>query len=111
MATTAEYPGRAEQIELIGTGGTAVLAAGVVSVHYQGGREERVGEEQGTGGGADPMAFPHDAHLGVLADFLDAIEQNRPPRASGREALAVHHLIDAVLRSSTERRTVSLEPA
>jgi predicted dehydrogenase len=111
MATTAEYPGRPERIELVGTEGTAVLAAGVVSVHYQGGREERVGEEQGTGGGADPMAFPHDAHLGVLADFLDAIERDRPPRAAGREALAVHRLIDAVLRSSAERRTVSLEPA
>ena len=108
MATTAEYPGRPEQIELIGTRGTALLAAGVVDVHYLDGREERVGEEQSTGGGTDPMAFPHDAHRGVLADFLDAIEQGRPPRASGREALGVHHLIDALLRSSAERRTVAV---
>jgi predicted dehydrogenase len=57
------------------------------------------------------MAFPHDAHLGMLADFLDAIERDRPPRASGREALAVHRLVDAVLRSSAGRRTVSLDPA
>jgi UDP-N-acetyl-2-amino-2-deoxyglucuronate dehydrogenase len=111
MATTAEYPGWPERIELVGTKGTAVLAAGVVSVRSLDGREERVGQEQGTGGGADPMAFPHDAHLGVLTDFLDAIEQDRPPRVSGREALAVHRLIDAVLRSSAERRTVALEPA
>jgi UDP-N-acetyl-2-amino-2-deoxyglucuronate dehydrogenase len=111
MATTAEYPGWPERIELVGTKGTAVLAAGVVSVRYLDGREERVGEEQSTGGGADPMAFPHDAHLGVLADFLDAVEQDRPPRASGREALAVHRLIDAVLRSSAERRTVAVDPA
>ena len=109
MATTAEYPGFPERIELIGVKGTAVLTAGVVTVHYQDGREEHVGEEQGTGGGADPMAFPHDAHRALLADFLDALEQDRDPRVTGREALRVHHLIDAVLRSSAERRAVAIE--
>ena len=109
IATTAEYPGFPERIELIGTEGTAILAAGVVTVHYQDGREARLGEEQGTGGGADPMAFPHDAHRALLADFLDALDQDRSPRVTGREALRVHHLIDAVLRSSAERRAVAIE--
>jgi UDP-N-acetyl-2-amino-2-deoxyglucuronate dehydrogenase len=106
MATTAAYPGFPERIELIGSRGTAALAAGVATVHYQDGRTERVGEEQGTGGGADPMAFPHDAHRALLADFLDAIERDRDPRITGREALCVHHFIDAALRASAEGRTV-----
>jgi UDP-N-acetyl-2-amino-2-deoxyglucuronate dehydrogenase len=109
MATTAEYPGFPERIELIGTKGTAVLAAGVVRLYWQDGREERFGEEQGTGGGADPMAFPHDAHRALLADFLDALDQGRSPRVTGREALRVHHFIDAVLRSSAEGRAVAVE--
>ena len=54
------------------------------------------------------MAFPHDAHRALLTDFLDALDQDRSPRASGREVLRVHHLIDALLRSSEERRTVAV---
>lgn len=109
IATTAEYPGFPERIELIGTKGTAVLAAGVVTLHWHDGREERFGEEQGTGGGADPMAFPHDAHRALLADFLDAIDHDRDPRVTGREALRVHHFIDAVLRASAEGRIVRVQ--
>ncbi len=106
LATTAAFPGFPERIELIGTRATAVLAAGVLTLHHQDGSSEKIGEEQGTGGGADPMAFPHDAHRALLADFLDALDQNRSPRPSGREALNVHRLIDALLRASAEGRTV-----
>jgi UDP-N-acetyl-2-amino-2-deoxyglucuronate dehydrogenase len=109
LATTAGYPGFPERIELIGTRATAVLAAGVVTLYWQDGREERFGEEQGTGGGADPMAFPHDAHRALLADFLHALDQDRDPRVTGREALRVHRFIDAVLHSSAERRTVPVD--
>jgi UDP-N-acetyl-2-amino-2-deoxyglucuronate dehydrogenase len=108
LATTAAFPGFPERIELIGTRATAVLAAGVLTLHRQDGSLEKIGEEQGTGGGADPMAFPHDAHRALLADFLDALDEGRSPRASGREALNVHHLIHALLRSSNERRAVAV---
>jgi predicted dehydrogenase len=108
LATTAEYPGFPERIELIGTRATAVLASGVLDLRYHDGREERVGEPEGTGGGADPMAFPHDWHRSLLTDFLDALDQDRSPRASGRQSLDVHRLIDAVLRASAERRTIEM---
>jgi predicted dehydrogenase len=108
FATTAEYPGFAERIELIGTRATAVLAAGVVTLHRHDGTTERIGEEQSTGGGADPMAFPHDAHRALLTDFLDALDHDREPVPSGREALRVHHFIDALLRSSELGRAVAI---
>ena len=107
-ATTASYPGFAERISIVGTRGTAQLIAGKVDVHWHDGRRESVGEEATLGGGADPMAFANDAHRTVLAEFLDAIEQDRPPRNDGRSALLVHDLIDAVLASSRAHTPITV---
>ena len=97
-ASTAAYPGAPERIELIGTSGTAALAGTALGVAYQDGRREELTADASAGGtGADPMAFPHDYHLGVWRDFLAAVDERRPPRVSGREALRVHRLIDALL--------------
>jgi predicted dehydrogenase len=103
-ATTASYPGFAERIEIVGTRGSAMLSAGKVEFALQDGTRESVGEEATLGGGADPMAFANDAHRAVLAEFLDALDEERSPDNNGRSALLVHDLIDAILASS-ERRT------
>ena len=58
-------------------------------------------------GGADPMACPHDWHRGVIGGFIDAVREDRAPAIPGHEELRVHHLIDALLRSARERRTIS----
>jgi predicted dehydrogenase len=102
-ATTASYPGFAERIHIVGTRGTAVLAGGRLDVHWQDGRHETSGEDATLGGGADPMAFAHDAHRLLLAEFLDALDERRAPSTNGHAALAVHDLIDAVLASSRAR--------
>jgi len=101
-ATTASFPGFAERIEIVGTKGTAILTAGKVDFWWQDGRNESLGEESTLGGGADPMAFSNDAHRAVLAEFLDALDERRPPVNSGHAALLVHDVIDAVLQSSRE---------
>lgn len=97
-ATTAAYPGYPERIEIAGTGGSAVLSGDRLEVLLVGGERIAAGEDSATlGGGADPMAFSHQHHRAVLADFLDALDQGRRPRVDGREALKVHRLIDAIL--------------
>jgi UDP-N-acetyl-2-amino-2-deoxyglucuronate dehydrogenase len=97
-ATTAAYPGFPERIELVGTQGTALLEGTSLKVRYLNGKSLDFSTDAGEGGtGADPMAFPHDWHRGVLADFLDALDQNRAPRVSGEEALKVHRFIDRLL--------------
>jgi len=98
-ATTTAYPGFPERIELIGTKGTALLEGPSLKVELADGRKFEV-KAEGGGTGADPMAFPHDWHRSLLADFLEAIEKNRQPRISGEEALKVHRFIDRILLSA-----------
>jgi len=100
-ATTTAYPGFPERIELIGARGSALLEGTSLQMKFHDGTSFETKTESGGGGtGADPMAFPHDWHRGVLADFLDSIEQNREPRISGAEALKVHRFIDRILQSA-----------
>jgi predicted dehydrogenase len=99
-ATTSNYPGTPERIELIAERATATLVGTKAEIRWHDGRTESAGEEGTAGGaGADPMAFPHHYHRAVWADFLDSIENNRQPLVSGAEALKVHRLIDRILRS------------
>ena len=106
MATTAFYPGAPERIELGCSRAHAVLGPGGVSIRYHDGRAEDFGETQGSGSGADPMDFPHDAHRALHADFIDALANRRSPRVTGRDALEVHRFIDALIAASRAGTTV-----
>ena len=108
-ATTAAYPGFAERIEIVGETATASLVGSDLAVAHHDGRVTELKTEYGAGGtGADPMAFPHDWHRSVYADFLDAIDEKRPPMVSGAEALKVHRLIDALLEAGATGKRVSV---
>jgi predicted dehydrogenase len=105
-ATTAAFPGFPERIELIGSAATASLAGVDLLVQHHDGQVTELRPGGGGGTGADPMAFPHDYHRSVLADFLDALDEQRQPVASGAEALQVHYLVDALLESSRTSRSI-----
>lgn len=100
VATTAAYPGVPERIDIIGSKGTAALVGGALHVCFFDGIEEHVASGERTGGGADPMDFPHDAHRAVLSDFLDAIQSGREPAISGEEALATQRVVSEILAKS-----------
>jgi UDP-N-acetyl-2-amino-2-deoxyglucuronate dehydrogenase len=100
-ATTAAYPGIPDAVDIIGTKGMARLEGARLLAHFHDGTEKTVDDgAPGGGAGADPMAFPHQHHRAVIEDFLDAIEKDRDPAVTGRDALKVHRLIAAILRSS-----------
>jgi UDP-N-acetyl-2-amino-2-deoxyglucuronate dehydrogenase len=107
-ATTVAYPGFPERIELACENATAILSAETLELFYKDGRELREAGPVSKSGGADPMAFSHEAHKALIMDFLDAIDGDREPAVNGREALKVQALIEALLCSSRERRTVEV---
>lgn len=108
VATSATFPGSTESIVVDGTEATAVLKGGNLKVMWRDGREEEQGEVSGTGGGADPMAFPCDWHRDLIEDFACAVRDERPPMVTGRDALRVHALIDGMVQSSGTGRIVDV---
>ena len=99
-ATTAAFPGFHEEIIITGEKGTALLRGTELLVQLNDGRKIAIEPDRSAGGtGADPMAFPHDYHRAVMADFIDAIQTDREPRVTGEEALKVHRLIDALIET------------
>ena len=111
VATTAAHPGGTEWIALHGTRGSAVLRGDALTLDGHDGTHREIGEGVATGGGADPMAFTHDWHRAVVEDFARVVRGGGEPIASGRDALAVHGLIDAATRASHEGRTIEPEDA
>lgn len=107
-ATTVAYPGFPERIELACEKATAVLNAETLDIYWKDGRHDRHEGAASKSGGADPMAFSHDAHKALITDFLDAIDGNREPVVSGRAALRVLILIDALLASAQAQKAVAL---
>jgi len=110
-ATTVAYPGYPERIDVAGAKGSAVIEAERLAGELHDGARFAVEGSSAGGGGADPMAFSHAAHQRLIGEFLDAVEAGRQPRASARSALRVHALIDAMLASSREGRTVDAPQA
>ncbi|MBF9035570.1 Gfo/Idh/MocA family oxidoreductase [Rhodobacterales bacterium HKCCE2091] len=108
-ASTASYPGGPEMITLHFDRATLRLGEGVLRVSWRDGREDTFGAAATTGGGADPMAFTHDWHKDILADFLDCLDTGRPPLVTGREALKAHALIDAIVTSARRGHAMPVE--
>jgi predicted dehydrogenase len=56
------------------------------------------------------MARVYEQLHALLLEFLRAIDEGRPVPVGGTQALAAHRLVEAIVRSSSERRMVRLAP-
>ncbi len=107
VATTASFPGATESITLHATNATVVLQGGELNMAFHDGQIIQVGESSGSGGGSDPMDFPHDWHRRLIEHFLASLD-GESTIVSGREGLLVHQLIDALEKSSRTGKHVEL---
>ncbi len=108
FASTAAFPGRAESIRLHFEHASADLESNALTVAHQDGRHETFGATAATGAGADPMAFSSDWHRAIIEDFANAVRTGRAPLVSGRDALEVHRLIEAITKSGQNGAKVVL---
>jgi len=108
MASTTSYPGFPESIVLNCDKGSVKLESGTLKINWQNNKVDEFGETSGTGGSADPMAFPYDWHKSLIKDFALSITSNQSGFVSGREALKVHKLIDGLILSSKNGNTVKM---
>ena len=106
LATTANYPGGNECITLHFDHAVAKLDRGTLDILWRDGQKESFSETSHIVNQGDAMAFKSCWHSGVIANFVDAITLQKPLMASGREALKVHHLIDALLTSSMQKQAI-----
>ena len=109
FATTASFPGAGETITLHCKNGSAKLAAGELTLHWQDGRKETFGQPASSGAGTEPMAFTSDWHQTVIEDFADSLRENRQPLIPGRAALDVHLLISAIEQAGRDGERVYLK--
>ena len=108
FASTSSFPGNAESITLNCEKASAHLQSGVLTINWLDGRMEKFGETSGTGGGVDPMAFPHDWHRDLIDDFVKSIQNNHNSSISGEEVINVHELIDALIESSDKGKLITI---
>src|SRR5438067_1380218 len=104
QATTSVHPGYPKTIAVHGDRGSAVIEQEDVlrwdfepptadDAQVKARFAAKVGA---AGGAADPKAISHEGHRRQLADFVDAIRENRPPKVDGREGKKAVDLICAI---------------
>ncbi len=116
QATTSVHPGYPKTVAVHGDKGSAVIEQEDVlrwdfapETADDRAVKERFAQKAGaSGGAADPKAIGHEGHRRQLADFVDAIRDDRPPKVDGREGRRAVELICGVYESARTGRVVEL---
>jgi predicted dehydrogenase len=112
MATTSIRPGFLPTLALYGEAGTIQLEGASVA-HWTVPGVTQPAEATGAAGAASaavsgPQLATHEHHRAQLADFLDAVENGRPPAVTGHDGLRAVELVDGVYRSAAANRPIAL---
>ena len=108
-ASTVVKPGYPNRIEIHGAEGSVILSEEGI-VHWDvAGMAEPILADTGAGSGAkDPMAIGTQGHEQIIADFIEAIAQDRQPLVCPESARLSVALIQAIYESARTHATVRL---
>ena len=110
QAATAFEPGYPEQLEIHGTGGTAIITGDRLTtwdVRHDSGEEPPLSRALASGA-SDPLAISLAPFERQFVDFGEAIRCSRAPLVTGEEGYRALQVVDAIYRSCREERPVSL---
>lgn len=116
-ATTSAHPGWLKRLEICGDRGSAILEDDSLTrwdFCEQLPEDKNVlaknsaREDSESGGATDPAAIGHVAHRQQLADFVQAINEGRPPLIDGAEARKSVALITSIYQSCVEGRPIRI---
>ena len=115
-ATTSIHPGYPKQIAIHGDKGSAVIEHEDVlrwdftpTTPSDEDVKTRFAAKVGaSGGAADPKAISYEGHRRQLADFVEAIRDQRAPKVDGREGRRAVDLICAIYESNKLGRAVKV---
>jgi UDP-N-acetyl-2-amino-2-deoxyglucuronate dehydrogenase len=114
VASTAVYPGFAQQLEITGTNGTVIIEDGdIARLDLRTGGYGRGGERRepaAATAAADPALTGAASHAAQIADLLTAIEQARQPQVTAESARDTLEIVNAVYESARNGRPVILNP-
>jgi predicted dehydrogenase len=116
QATTSVHPGYPKTIAIHGDKGSAVIEQEDVlrwdfspAIPADEEVKARFAAKVGaSGGAADPKAISHEGHRRQLADFVQAIQDDRLPAVDGREGRKAVAVIRAVYESNRTGRAIEL---
>jgi predicted dehydrogenase len=108
QASTALYPGFPERLDVHGSRGSAAIEGADIGLWAIQGQEAQTAKAGGATGHSDPGAIGHAWHVPVIADFVDAIIEDREPMVSGQDGLDTLELVMAIYKSAEEGREVTL---
>lgn len=115
QAATAFWPGYKERIEIHGTKGTAVLAAGdeMIAWDIQGEDGSSVPVSSGgpDSGASDPMAISTAPLERQFKDFGEACQDGRTPLISGVDGYRALQLVTSIYDSCRQGKAVQIAPA
>jgi UDP-N-acetyl-2-amino-2-deoxyglucuronate dehydrogenase len=118
-ATTAAFPGYPRRLELSGSNGTVVLEGDeIVRVDMREGAGEvrrkpatpdaKSGTAQQAISARSPVVSDVSPHRGIIEDFVEAIEKNRPPCCDGADGTRSVVIIEAIHASAKTGHSVDL---